>query len=146
MGNFNILLNCIAGAPQSWTPVLNFNNTPLASGQYSASGTYVQIGKAVLVEAFITVTSTSGASSGETTITGLPVMPNSYVGVVSVPYYGRFTLLSCGGLTGYIKTDQQVIVLTTPGTTGHQGVQFSNFAPIAGQPTNFYFAAFYMAQ
>jgi hypothetical protein len=142
MGNFNSLQTCVAGvaAPSSWTPALTFGGSSTGITYSVQSGTYAQIGKMVLAEAHITLTS-KGTATGVANITGLPVISGSYVGIVTVPYYGNFASLS-GTLNGYVTTNSQTAVLTLPGSTGHLTVNNANFT----NTSSFFFAVFYIAQ
>lgn len=143
MADLNALRTCINNLAASgipWTPVLNIGTGTLPT---TASGTYVQIGKMVLAEAVISFTS-KGSLTGAVTITGLPVTSNSYVGIVSVPYYGGFTGLG-GAIGGYVKSMDTTAVLTVSGTTMHGGVDNNNLNPTTSVPTTFYFAVFYIA-
>jgi hypothetical protein len=131
MADLNALRTCIinlAAAGVLWTPVFNINNSPSGIA-YTASGVYVQIGKMVLAEAVISITG-KGTRGGPITIAGLPVLPNSLVGIVSVPYYGNFAGLT-GALDGYVKTSEATAVLTVSGATTHGSVLDTNLNPSA---------------
>jgi len=86
--NLNVNGNALTyAAPTSWTPVLKFGGGTSGVTYGTQTGSYTKIGKLVLAEFEITLTS-KGVSTGGATITGLPFTTN-ITGYCAISYYGN---------------------------------------------------------
>lgn len=89
--------------PTSWTPVMNFGGSTSGITYSTQTGSYVKIGKFIIAELNIVLTST-GAASGSATITGLPfAAAGTGVAVASIWNYasvsGSYPVGSISGTT-----------------------------------------------
>lgn len=86
--------NLVSAVPTSWTPVLKFGGGTTGITYTTQAGTYVQIGKVVVAE-FRIALSSNGSATGSATITGLPATMNSADrGSVVISYYGNVSGMS----------------------------------------------------
>jgi hypothetical protein len=84
-------------ATGTWTPALNLNGSPTGITYSSQLGTYTQLGRLILCEFRLVLTS-KGASNGAATITGLPFTANADTTMAGVggscPVYSNLASLA----------------------------------------------------
>ncbi len=109
----------------SWTPVLKFGGATTGITYSSQEGTYVQIGKLVIAEMQIALTS-KGSATGAVTITGWPVSANS-TGAGQLSFYGATASGSnfASPVSGYL--DGTTMTLAYHAATGQGALTNSDF-------------------
>lgn len=118
-------------AKTSWTPVLNFGGGTIGITYSTQSGTYVQIGKLIVAEFIITLTS-KGSSTGGATITGLPTAANGN-GNMSISFYTATSGNSGAAMNGSVGSSTITLRYSTP--TGNGSIvdtDFTNTTTLGG--------------
>jgi hypothetical protein len=125
------LESILAGLPiesGSWTPTIEFS-TGAASGYTAQQGSYVKIGKLVIVSFKVVVSTFSGDSTGYAYITHFPYIPEvtDINGAVVIPYYSG--LVSKIGPTLFAwPSGGWAMVLYENGNNGNTLLTKGNFA------------------
>lgn len=105
----------------TWTPALQFGGAAVGITYSAQSGTYVRIGKAIILQGRI-ILSNKGSSTGAATLTGSPFAGDVGAGI-NVCYFGGMASL-VDGVYGYGASP---INLVTGGATGVANLTNANF-------------------
>ena len=114
----------------TWTPAIEFGAATTGLTYSSQNGIYTKIGKLVVCEAKVTLTS-NGSAAGAATITGLPFAAANSAETVStatIPLYSGMVGLAGGGITGLVPKNGTAIYLYEPGVTDSAAIDEGNFS------------------
>lgn len=123
MANF-VALGSTVGS-QSWTPVLTSTGggAPVYASQV---GTYVQLGKLVFLQCFISLSSLGTLAAGNVTITGLPAAAAN-LNPITVPYWVSMTTAFVH-IGGYVSGSTINMVTATGAVTSVNPLTKADFS------------------
>jgi hypothetical protein len=109
----------------NFTPTVAFGGAAVGVTYSAQTGRYVKIGRAVLFQLRIALTS-KGTSVGSMTIEGLPFTADANTYAVAMrPNSGGWATL-VAGLAGEVTASTTSIAMTAPNTTGASGISNTN--------------------
>lgn len=118
-----IWANQSSGATLSWTPTLNFGGSSAGITYVTQVGSYIQIGKFVIAQFWLGLTS-KGSASGAATVTGIPVVAAG-PGNATVIITGYQNMNGPGSFAPAIAGS--TIYVTYAGATGQFNITDANF-------------------